>query len=135
MLFKFLFLASGERVKETGPNGSGGASVDIIAELQTASTTTGTSGPSVPDTQSPWKQMRDHNKPLQSHIGSLPGEEWKVRHRMEGKPLFSLHKVRLSNPSALLLPLQMLVTNIFREESGLMTATPPLFMKSRCFQG
>ena len=32
MLFKFLFLASGEKVKETGPNGSGGASVDIIAE-------------------------------------------------------------------------------------------------------
>lgn len=98
MLFKFLFLASGERVKETGPNGSGGASVDIIAELQTASTTTGTSGPSVPDTQSPWKQMRDHNKPLQSHIGSLQGEKWKVRHRMEDKPLFSLHQSETFRP-------------------------------------
>ena len=79
--------------------------------------------------------MRDHNKTSQSHISSLQGEEWKVRNRMEGKPLFSLHKARLSDPSALLFPLQTLMTNIFRKESDLMAATPPLFMKSRCFQG
>lgn len=75
-LFKFLFLASGEKVKETGPDGSRGASVDITVEP--ASTTTGTSGPRMPGTHCPWKRMRDHNKPSQSHIGSLQGEEWKV---------------------------------------------------------